>query len=68
MVKSSSLICATIVLGANTPAAKRALPNSVPAAYSETSDGIVLMFRKFLRSLDGLSQIVERKQPRAGSL
>jgi len=41
IVKSSSFICATIVLGAKTPAAKSAPPNSVPAAYSETSDGIV---------------------------
>ena len=44
IVKSSSLICATIVLGANTPAAKSAPPNNVPAAYSETSDGICLSF------------------------
>jgi hypothetical protein len=46
MVKSSSFICATIVLGAKTPAAKSAAPNSVPAAYSETNDGIVVVFRK----------------------
>ena len=44
IIKSSSFICAMMVLGAKTPAAKSAPPNSVPAAYSETSDGICLSF------------------------
>jgi hypothetical protein len=43
IVKSSSFICATMVLGAKTPAANSAPPNSVPAAYSETNDGIVVL-------------------------
>jgi hypothetical protein len=70
IVKSSSFICATIVLGAKTPAAKSAAPNSVPAAYSETNDGIVVLFRK---KFDGgvfqcrVLRVDERKLPRASS-
>jgi len=73
IVKSSSFICATIVLGAKTPAAKSAPPNSVPAAYSETSDGIVCGC--FVKEMfDGvvarelLSREDERNVPRVNGL